>query len=803
MKLEKDKQIGFDSNVVFDGYNAKIDEANMHKLWDLLQDPYKNSIGAVVREYVSNSFDSHSEAAFIKNASLFEIRNEYPIYNNTTDEDLNILKTQMQRFDNNAVQVSINKDATGYYWATEDFGVGLSPERTKDVFCSYLKSTKEDTNNVIGAFGIGSKSGLSYNDVIFIRTRYNGIEYQYMLRKGEKSPRLDIISNVPTSEMNGTQIKVYIKDGPVESRYSRDIEPETWRFKNECVKQLAYFDNVYFNEQIFISNNYTIAQGENWIKSSNGNPFKGLHLCLGKVAYPIDWDALGMESIDLEVAIKFEIGELDIIQTREDVKYTPRTKKAILDKIELLKVELKAKWESDNEYETDDLLKYIENRKADPLLTYTLDTWSFSLVLKKLFIENEIPSWEFLPFKQIGFDARNISKTGIFIDYSVPSYINDSGLKHRFTDVFRALSKEHTDSSVYRIAGNHETKKSKYIKYELESTHSLYYLLRKQKPKLKQYIQYLELKNYSKSEWRTIIQTFQKEVEKCVIANTKSYNKVEIDKEWLIAQRSSTKRVFDNTVFNTYQYDKGSYGGGAWKATKLKKGQVDRNVNTLFIAGYKEHKETLLDIGNIYESVHENLRIGNKFLKVLYVAKSNTQYMMDAKNLITLNDYKKQKIFANVCTAHYLNTQYENNVLSDMLRFKDDTNIAIASLNVELYTNFNKVSNFMKKYNISTNTNSEFFKDVYKYVVENNLLNKEIINSAEFVNNYFKGIPLIEHIVWHAVKTEELALAIYRFNKSVPVKNMRKLNVNYYINLNADELSWLNDKDQQLYTKLK
>lgn len=67
-------------------------------------------------------------------------------------------------------------------------------------------------------------------------------------------------------------------------------------------------------------------------KNTMYTPFSSMHISLGSVAYPIDWDNLGIEEISLDIALKFNIGELDIIQTREDVKYTPRTKEAILEK---------------------------------------------------------------------------------------------------------------------------------------------------------------------------------------------------------------------------------------------------------------------------------------------------------------------------------------------------------------------------------------------------------------------------------------------------------------------------------------
>ena len=176
MKLNNNNQVNFQSNTVFEGHDAKISQDDIHKLWDLMQNPYKNPIGAVVREYVSNSFDAHAEAEFIKENSLSDIRTEYGIYRDATDAEILELKKWMEIYDNDPVHVTIGKDDSGEFWSTEDFGVGLSPSRVRDVFCSYLKSTKENTNNVIGAFGLGSKSRLSYTYIVYIQTRYNGTE---------------------------------------------------------------------------------------------------------------------------------------------------------------------------------------------------------------------------------------------------------------------------------------------------------------------------------------------------------------------------------------------------------------------------------------------------------------------------------------------------------------------------------------------------------------------------------------------------------------------------------------------------
>ena len=106
MKLETKKQIDFSANASFDGYDATISKNDMHKLWDMLQNPYKNPIGAVVREYVSNSFDSHAEAKFIKEHSIEEVKNEYSIYQTAPIEELEALKQSVEIFNDDAVIVS-------------------------------------------------------------------------------------------------------------------------------------------------------------------------------------------------------------------------------------------------------------------------------------------------------------------------------------------------------------------------------------------------------------------------------------------------------------------------------------------------------------------------------------------------------------------------------------------------------------------------------------------------------------------------------------------------------------------------
>jgi DNA topoisomerase VI subunit B len=209
MKLERNKDIDYSSTMDLEGYDSEIDFKDLHKMFSMFQNPYKNNIGSIVREITSNCFDSHAEAGV-----------------------------------NDAVIVKIDKDDSGWYISFIDVGVGLSPDRIKNIYVKYLSSTKEDSNDFIGAFGIGSKSPLSYQNMFFINTRYEGVEYQYMMRVGEIKPKIEKLDEFDTTERNGTEIKMYIKKGEVSDTNYR--LGDLGKFVNECNKQLFYFDNVYF-----------------------------------------------------------------------------------------------------------------------------------------------------------------------------------------------------------------------------------------------------------------------------------------------------------------------------------------------------------------------------------------------------------------------------------------------------------------------------------------------------------------------------------------------------------------------------
>ena len=790
MKLNKDKQIPFQTNTVFEGYDAKISSTDMHKLWDLLQNPYKNPIGAIVREYVSNSFDAHEEANFIKNNNIEDIRNEYSIYQDIEDTEILKLKENLNIYDNDAVHVSIAKDQSGWYWSTEDFGVGLSMERVKDVFCSYLKSTKEDTNNVIGAFGIGSKSGLSYTDVVYIRTRYNGIEYQYLLRKGEKSPRLDKILEETTEERNGTQIKIYLKETKGRWGYT---ELDDKRFKEECEKQLAYFDNVYFSG-CGVRNDYKLIQGDVWKKNNMIAPFSGLHMCVGKVAYPIDWDTLGIKAVNFPVALKFKIGELDIIQTREDVKYTPKTKQVIFDKIEMLKKEWTQRWEKENDLETDDFLYYLKNINNTPIVKY--EEISFNL-LDLFESEEELKWFEFMPFK----DSLINIPSQPFFDYESKKVIRSSGLRQHSYGVKHIFS----NCCVYRIKDKHNSKKSKYIYHKVENK-DVYLIRKKHKAynRLFNYVTYLGLKWEDRAFWRKNIILYQDTVMKTFLKFTKSYDRVEVDKIWLKTTYDKSTRVYDNTKIIAKELTNYYSQGRAYNyiRAEIYKKEIEENQKRLKIVGTHDDRYQIRKIALLYEKV-TSLTIGSNKMKVYTVAPTNMKYFKNIKNTITMKKFisEDNKIFRKAMTCLKIQQDEKFQKLSILIAQSEGKNWE--NIYSKLADNIKIIEKFLFQYKSQRygEFNSSFFTETcYNIAVENNWFDESILDIVNEIINYFNGLDLLYHIDYKNGNFPTLMIAKYirDYNKANRnIKEFKKINSYYYVMFNNQEQEWLKDNKEE------
>lgn len=274
---------------------------------------YSNPIGTVVREITSNCFDSHTEAGI--NAPVL------------------IKKHQ-------------DKSTGTHYISFIDYGVGMSPDRVENIYGVYFESTKRVNNQQIGGFGIGGKTPLAYkrstgqgegeyDNSFYVITVYNKVKYFYCIYEGNESPIISKLHEEPTKEKNGTEIQV-----PV-------LEKDISTFTKEMVRQLYYFENIIFDgfedtyQHETLTNDYQIIRGKNFL--FRGEDYSNnIHVCLGKVAYPIDYDALDLNSSDysIPIALKLEVGDIGVTVSRESLDYSETTIKMLKKKLEAAKNEI-------------------------------------------------------------------------------------------------------------------------------------------------------------------------------------------------------------------------------------------------------------------------------------------------------------------------------------------------------------------------------------------------------------------------------------------------------------------------------
>ncbi len=275
---------------------------------------YSNPIGTVVREITSNCFDSHIEA--------------------NVDAPVIIRK-------------GYDKETNSYHISFIDYGVGMSPDRVYNTYGVYFESTKRVDNTQIGGWGIGGKTPLAYkrstgngegeyDNSFYVITNYDNRRYYYMIYEGADTPIISLLHDEPTTERNGTEVHIPVLNSDMNT------------FAKEMVRQLYYFENVIFEGfeeesryNAILTNDYQIIRGNTFL--FRGNDYSDyVHVCLGRVAYPLDYTALGLSQGDyrLPIALKLEVGDIGVTVSRESLDYSESTIKMLKKKLEEAKDEV-------------------------------------------------------------------------------------------------------------------------------------------------------------------------------------------------------------------------------------------------------------------------------------------------------------------------------------------------------------------------------------------------------------------------------------------------------------------------------
>lgn len=298
---------------------VSIDPRNLqHIITILSSNLYSNPEESFLRETISNAIDSHLEAGSNEPVML--------IFRN-------------------------NEADSNYTIAIRDYGTGISPERFQEIYLNIGSSTKRDSNEYIGAFGIGRFSCLAASDTAYITSFYNGKEYQYIMLKNNGTINIDLLCTKDTQEHNGLEVKIVVDSITkyLSSLYALSFFPSLY-IHAEGFTSMAITN--FKNKELDVYNTFRTCKS--LLYKEGYNYYSAYYLTLGNVIYKyrIDHDGVskivnsylqskyhntaylyGARYILDKIVLKFNIGDLDVTPNRESILYSQKTIEALSNKI--------------------------------------------------------------------------------------------------------------------------------------------------------------------------------------------------------------------------------------------------------------------------------------------------------------------------------------------------------------------------------------------------------------------------------------------------------------------------------------
>lgn len=266
---------------------------------------YSDKIRTPIREYMTNAFDAHVQGGCP----------ELPF-----DVDVPTILNPTLRI--------------------RDYGPGMSHATVMDLYSTMFRSTKGDSNDEVGAFGLGSKSAFAYTDTFNVTSYHNGYKRAYLAVIGADD--IPTITEIPelsgfTNEPSGFEVSIPVKVD--------DISTFT-----EAVIAISVGFDVRPNFNIDVPEIPFIIKGDGWRMFRNsGTPLREkLYVRQGCVLYPVTpYDAqqgsgLGRLNYGTSVIVDVPIGSCEVAVSREALAYDARTRQNVVAAFDGVMDKLKA-----------------------------------------------------------------------------------------------------------------------------------------------------------------------------------------------------------------------------------------------------------------------------------------------------------------------------------------------------------------------------------------------------------------------------------------------------------------------------
>lgn len=194
------------------------------------------------------------------------------------------------------------------WFSLRDYGTGLADSDIANVYGAIGISTKRESNELIGGFGIGSLSPYSLCDSFTVISYFNGTVSTYQcMRDSKRRPVVIPLGSSPTNEPNGLEVKLTVED-------------KSYTFQQEAIHVFKFWEGTIPNinnkdveksckeardEYTFKGDNYGISTG-----------YGSMVAVMGNIAYKIPSE---LDVFSTEGYITFEIGELEFDSARENL----------------------------------------------------------------------------------------------------------------------------------------------------------------------------------------------------------------------------------------------------------------------------------------------------------------------------------------------------------------------------------------------------------------------------------------------------------------------------------------------------
>jgi hypothetical protein len=296
MILEKQDVSTLETSEDFKSYQFGVTQAGLSHVFNVLRNSmYSDKILAVIREYSANSVDAHVEAGIPDKSVVVSLPN-----------------------------------ALSPQFRVRDFGLGLSEEQIRDVYCNYGESTKRNSNNLIGQLGLGSKAGFAYGDNFMIISYQKGKQtvYNAFIDPSEIG-QISKMNTSDTEEQDGIEIVVPVKQWDFGTFRQKAGNLFRYFKIKPIIKGLNAYEKEEFDKLMNPSETLLLAE-DNW-KIRQGASVA----VMGNIGYPINSNAIqnldpsALRLLNFGIEINFRIGDLDIAASREALQYSDKTQKAI------------------------------------------------------------------------------------------------------------------------------------------------------------------------------------------------------------------------------------------------------------------------------------------------------------------------------------------------------------------------------------------------------------------------------------------------------------------------------------------